>query len=468
MSNGKDEKIHLQDSEAPRKEKERENDQEKPSSLNQFLESSPLRGESVHLEDHGLLRFITCGSVDDGKSTLIGRLLYDSKSILADALDALAVSSRKRGLDEVDLSLLTDGLSAEREQGITIDVAYRYFSTGTRKYILADAPGHEQYTRNMVTGASSADLAIVLIDARKGVLAQTRRHTTLAHLMGLRHIVVAVNKMDLVDYNQEVFQQIRTEMEAFTRKLGTADLQFIPLSALKGDMVVERGEHLAWYTGPTLMELLEAVELDPQEQHQPFRFPVQLVCRPRTEALIDYRGYQGLVESGRIQPGDAITVLPSGAQTKVRRIELFGQELSEAVAGQSVTLLLEDEVDISRGDLIAATAGAPVPTRSLSATLAWLGEKPLSATGRLVLRHGTREVRAKVGEVSSRLDLHTLEPIPVEDVVMNDIATVTLKLQGPIAPDPQTSLRSGGSFILIDEATNNTVAAGLVLEPEYL
>ncbi|WP_005032408.1 GTP-binding protein [Holophaga foetida] len=446
---------------APRKEQEKD----KEAFLGDSFVPSSLGGG---IPDNGLLRFITCGSVDDGKSTLIGRLLYDSKAILADAMDALAKSSRKRGLEEVDLSLLTDGLSAEREQGITIDVAYRYFSTGTRKYILADAPGHEQYTRNMVTGASTADLAIVLIDARKGVLPQTRRHTTLAHLMGLRHIVVAVNKMDLVDYNQAVFSTIQAQVGAFASKLGIPQLHFIPLSALKGDMVVDRGERLDWYQGPTLMELLESIELDSSEQDQPFRFPVQLVCRPRTEELIDYRGYQGRVESGRIKPGDAITVQPSGARSRVRRIELYGKELPEAVAGQSVTLLLEDEVDISRGDLIASAEHAPVPTRSLTATLAWLGEKPLSSTGRLVLRHGTREVRAKVGEIESRLDLEALEPVPVEDVAMNDIVTVTLKLQGPIAPDAHTVLRSGGSFILIDEATHNTVAAGLVLGPEYL
>jgi len=416
------------------------------------------------MNNNGLLRFITCGSVDDGKSTLIGRLLYDSKAILADALDALAVSSRKRGLEEVDLSLLTDGLQAEREQGITIDVAYRYFSTGTRKYILADAPGHEQYTRNMVTGASTADLAIVLIDARKGVLAQTRRHTTLAHLMGLRHLVVAVNKMDLVGYDEATFRAIEAEVRAFAAKLGVEDLRFIPLSALKGDMVVERGESLPWYDGPTLMELLEGVELDQEAQAElPFRFPVQLVCRPRTEALLDYRGYQGRVESGRVKVGDPIVVLPSGARTHVRAIEFFGESLAEAVAGQSVTLLLADEVDISRGDLIAAQAGAPTPVREVQATLAWLSEKPLGATPRLVLRHGAREVRAKVSEIHSRLDLQALEPVAVDEVQMNDIVTLSLRLQGPIAPDPHTYLRTGGNFILVDETTHATVAAGLVL-----
>nr|WP_320131370.1 GTP-binding protein [uncultured Holophaga sp.] len=420
------------------------------------------------IQDNGLLRFITCGSVDDGKSTLIGRLLYDSKAILVDAMDALARSSRKRGLEEVDLSLLTDGLEAEREQGITIDVAYRYFSTGRRKYILADAPGHEQYTRNMVTGASTANLAIVLIDARKGVLPQTRRHTALAHLMGIKHIVVAVNKMDLLDFSEGTFREIQKEMIWFTRKLGISDLRFIPLSALKGDMVVARGERLGWYTGPTLMELLEGVDLDTSEQDLPFRFPVQLVCRPRSEELIDYRGYQGRVESGRIRTGDAIIVMPSGSKSRVRRIELYGQELPEAVAGQSVTLLLEDEVAISRGDLIAGTLGAPNATRTLSATVAWLGERSLGSTARLTLRHGTREVKAKVMDITSRLDLEALEPVAVDDVVMNDIATLSIKLQAPVAPDPYTSLRSGGSFVLIDEATHSTVGAGLVLEPEAI
>jgi len=416
--------------------------------------------------DNGLLRFLTCGSVDDGKSTLIGRLLYDSKAILADALDALAISSRKRGLEEVDLSLLTDGLSAEREQGITIDVAYRYFSTGTRKYILADAPGHEQYTRNMVTGASTADLAIVLIDARKGVLPQTRRHLTLAHVMGVRHVVVAINKMDLVGYDEATYQRIRAAVEPLAAKLGVADLQFIPLSALKGDMVVDRGEHLDWYEGPTLMAFLEGLELGQEDLDAPFRFPVQLVCRPRTEALLDYRGYQGRIESGSVARGDVVTILPSGVRTTVRRVEFFGRDLLRGVVGQSVTLHLTDEVDVSRGDLIAGSVEAPARTRDLNATLCWFSERPLDPMSRLILRHGTREVRAKVTEVLGRLDLQTLESVPAEDLTMNDIATVSLRLQQPIAADPHSWVRSGGCFILIDEATNATVAAGLVLAQE--
>ena len=416
--------------------------------------------------DNGLLRFITCGSVDDGKSTLIGRLLYDSKSILADALDALAASSRKRGLEEVDLSLLTDGLSAEREQGITIDVAYRYFTTGRRKYILADAPGHEQYTRNMVTGASTADLAIVLIDARKGVLPQTRRHMALAHIMGLRHIVVAINKMDLVNYDEAVFLTHQAETHAFAQKLGVPDLRFIPMSALKGDMVVHRGAGLAWYGGPTLLEHLESVELEAENSSAPFRFPVQRVCRPRTAEHPDYRGYQGRIESGRVAPGDAVTVLPSGIKTRIQRVEFFGEDLPVAVAGQSVTLHLENNVDVSRGDLLASSERAPASTRTLSATLCWLSEQPLSFTNRLILHHGTAEVRARVTEIGGRLDLHTLEHHPAEELHMNDIATVTLGLQQPISPDPYNLLRSGGAFILIDEATNATVAAGLVVFPE--
>jgi sulfate adenylyltransferase subunit 1 len=416
--------------------------------------------------DRGILRFLTCGSVDDGKSTLIGRLLFDSKSILVDALDALAVSSRKRGLDEVDLSLLTDGLQAEREQGITIDVAYRYFSTGTRKFILADAPGHEQYTRNMVTGASTVDLAIVLIDARKGILPQTRRHMTLAHLMGLRHIVVAINKMDLVGWDGEVYRSIQRDVDAFAARLGATGLRFLPLSALKGDMVVVRGEHLAWYHGPTLMELLEAVDLDEDRQHGPFRFPVQLVCRPRTEPQRDYRGYMGRVESGRVAVGDPITVLPGGLQTRVAAIELFGSRLQQAVAGQSVTLLLEDEIDISRGDLLAGRTGAPTPVREVVATLCWLSERPLDATARLLLQHGTRTVKAKVDRILGRLDLQTQAHLPAQELQMNDIATVSLRLQQAICPDPYAQVRTGGAFILVEEAGNATVAAGMVLQPE--
>ena len=419
--------------------------------------------------DRGVLRFLTCGSVDDGKSTLIGRLLLDSKAILADALDALAVSSRKRGMaDEVDLSLLTDGLEAEREQGITIDVAYRYFSTGTRKYILADAPGHEQYTRNMVTGASTAELAIVLIDARKGVLPQTRRHMAVAHLMGLRHVVVAVNKMDLVAWEEDLFKAIQAEVEAFSSQLGLNGLRFLPLSALKGDMVVARLGHLPWYGGPTLMEILETVELDTASREAPFRFPVQLVCRPRVEPYRDFRGYQGRVESGHVAVGEAITVLPSGLRSRVSGIEFSGEHRLEAVSGQSVTLLLKDELDISRGDLLAGGTEVPEPLMALLATLCWLDEAPLNPDARLLLRHGTRTVRAQVAELIGCLDLQTLSLSPARVLRMNELARVILHLQQPIAPDPYRDLRPGGAFILILETTNATVAAGMVLGPADL
>jgi len=419
-------------------------------------------------QNRGLLRFITCGSVDDGKSTLIGRLLYDSKAILADALDALAVSSRKRGLAEVDLSLLTDGLQAEREQGITIDVAYRYFSTGTRKYILADAPGHEQYTRNMVTGASTAHLAILLVDARRGMLKQTRRHLTLAHLMGLRHVLVAINKMDLVGYDEAVYRRIVEEIAPFAERLGLKAVEFLPLSALKGDMVVERGTALSWYGGPTLIEHLEALDVADVDAEAPFRFPVQLVCRPRSPEFLDYRGYQGRIESGRVAVGDPVKVLPQGGSTRISRIEQFGQSLSEAVAGQSVTLHLEDEVDLSRGDLLASPERPPEALRELTATVCWLSEAPLDPNTRLLVRHGPREVRGRVHAILGRLDLHSLEPEPVHELRMNDIATLTLRLQAPLAPDPHAQVPGNGTFILIDEATNATVAAGLVLaQPVY-
>jgi sulfate adenylyltransferase subunit 1 len=414
------------------------------------------------LPDHGLLRFITCGSVDDGKSTLIGRLLYDTKSILADAYDALAASSRRRGSATVDLSLLTDGLEAEREQGITIDVAYRYFATGTRKYILGDTPGHEQYTRNMVTAASTADLAVILVDARKGVLTQTRRHTAIAHLLGVRHLVVAVNKMDLVGYDETVFLQVQRDYLAFAGDLGVKDLRFIPMSALHGASVVARGDAMPWYEGPTLLEVLETAPLAQEERQLPFRFPVQWVCRPRSEAHRDFRGYAGRVESGSVRPGDEVTVLPSGLRSRVRSILLGDDRLEEACTGQSITLLLEDELDISRGDLFAGPAERPALTRELTATLCWLGTAPAAPGARFLLRSGPRETRAVLQSIHSRLDLATLEACPAERLAMNDLAQVSLRLQGTLALDPYAVNPANGAFILIDETTNATVAAGLV------
>ncbi|HZZ83095.1 MAG TPA: sulfate adenylyltransferase subunit 1 [Anaeromyxobacteraceae bacterium] len=413
-------------------------------------------------EDAGLLRFLTCGSVDDGKSTLIGRLLLDSRSILADALSAIERTSKRRGLARIDLSLLTDGLQAEREQGITIDVAYRYFSTGRRKYIIADAPGHEQYTRNMVTAASTADLAIILVDARKGLLTQTRRHSTLAHLVGIPELVVAVNKMDLVGFSREVFDRIAAEYRDFAGRLGIRKVKFVPMSALEGDMVVERGDRLGWYEGPTLLELLEEAPASGAAQSERFRFPVQWVCRPHTAEHHDFRGYMGRVESGRITPGDQVVVLPSGSVSRVRRIEVHGEALSEAASGQSVTLLLEDDVDVGRGDLLVKLGEAPAPTRELTATVCWLGEAPLSRARRYLVRHATREVRAVLAGVAHRLDVNTSSELPAEELSMNDIGRVTFRLAQPICPDPYAENRATGAFIVVDEATNDTVGAGMI------
>ncbi|NMG54812.1 sulfate adenylyltransferase subunit CysN [Aromatoleum aromaticum] len=421
--------------------------------------------ENLPDTDHGLLRFLTCGSVDDGKSTLIGRLLFDSKTILADTLNAIEKTSAKRGMTAVDLSLLTDGLQAEREQGITIDVAYRYFSTGTRKYIIADAPGHEQYTRNMVTAASTANLAIILVDARKGVLTQTRRHSYLASLVGIPHLLVAINKMDLVDYDAAVYERIRADYLAFAAKLGIKDVRFIPLSALNGDMIVDRGERMGWYDGPTLLEILETVPAAHTEQAENFRFPVQFVCRPHDSAnpeLHDYRGFMGRVESGEIAIGDAVTVLPSGRMSSVRDIQIGGLSQRRAIHEQSVTLLLADEIDISRGDMIVKSAEQPQALKQIDATLCWLSETPMSPARTYLLRHTTREVKAKIAKIDYRLDVNTLEHEPVATLAMNDIANLTLKLAQPVFADPYTDNRATGAFIIIDESTNNTVGAGMI------
>jgi len=418
------------------------------------------------IEDHGLLRFLTCGSVDDGKSTLIGRLLFDTKTILADTLNAIEKTSQKRGLGAVDLSLLTDGLQAEREQGITIDVAYRYFSTGTRKYIIADAPGHEQYTRNMVTAASTANLAIILIDARKGVLTQTRRHSKLASLVGIPHLVVAINKMDLVDYSQETYEKIKADYLAFAAKVGIADVRFIPLSALNGDMIVERGEALSWYEGPTLMEILEAVPAAHTEHAEKFRFPVQYVCRPQDSAnpeLHDYRGFMGRVESGSIKVGDAVTVLPNGLESTVKAVQIGGVDIGEAHTEQSVTILLADEIDCSRGDMIVKTAEAPAAVKEIAATVCWLAETPLDRARTYLIRHTTRDSKAKLTAIDHRLDVNTLEREPAEKLAMNDIAQVRFKLAQPLFVDPYEDNRATGAFIVIDESNNNTVGAGMIL-----
>ncbi|WP_300450027.1 GTP-binding protein [Accumulibacter sp.] len=418
------------------------------------------------IPDNGLLRFLTCGSVDDGKSTLIGRLLFDSKTILADTLHAIQRTSAKRGLDVVDLSLLTDGLQAEREQGITIDVAYRYFTTGTRKYIIADAPGHEQYTRNMVTAASTADLAIILIDARKGVLTQTRRHSYLAHLVGIPHVVVAVNKMDLVDYSPATFARIKADYLEFATALGIADVRFLPMSALNGDMIVERGERLDWYDGPTLLEILETVTAIHAEHAEKFRFPVQYVCRPQDSAnpeLHDYRGFMGRVESGELAIGDAVTVLPAGRETRVKDIRILDRSLPSAVAEQSVTILLDDEIDVSRGDMIVKTGELPNIAKQIDAMLCWLSESPLDPRRKYLLRHTTRDSKAMLAGIEFRVDINTLQQQPAERLVMNDIARVRFKLAQPIFADLYAESRGTGAFIVIDESSNNTVAAGMIV-----
>jgi len=427
----------------------------------------PMQAFSLEdVPDNGLLRFLTCGSVDDGKSTLIGRLLYDSKTILADTLHAIQRTSEKRGLDVVDLSLLTDGLQAEREQGITIDVAYRYFTTGTRKYIIADAPGHEQYTRNMVTAASTADLAIILIDARKGVLAQTRRHSYIAHLLGIPHVVVAVNKMDLVDYSPEVFARIKADYLAFAGKLGIEDVRFMPMSALHGDMIVDRGERLDWYAGPSLVEVLETVPAVHSAHAEKFRFPVQYVCRPQDSAnpeLHDYRGFMGRVESGELAIGDAVTVLPSGLETRVRDIQVLAESVPHAVAEQSVTILLDDEIDISRGDMIVKSGELPTVSKQIDAMLCWLAEAPLDPRRKYLIRHTTRDSKAMLASIDYRIDINTMERQASERLAMNDIARVRFKLAQPIFADPYAESRGTGAFIVIDESSNNTIGAGMIV-----
>jgi sulfate adenylyltransferase subunit 1 len=412
-----------------------------------------------------LLRFMTCGSVDDGKSTLIGRLLFDTKTILADTLNQIEKTSKKRGMEAVDLSLLTDGLQAEREQGITIDVAYRYFSTGTRKYIIADSPGHEQYTRNMVTAASTANLAIILIDARRGVLTQTRRHSYLAKLVGIPHLVVAVNKMDLVGHDQAVFDRICGEYRAFADEIGLGDVRFIPMSALNGDNIVDRGEAMPWYSGPTLLDVLEAAPAAHTERAEALRFPVQYVCRPQASddpELHDYRGFMGRVESGAVRVGDRVTALPSGQSSVVKRIELGAVSLPEAIHEQSVSLLLEDEIDVSRGDMLVPSDEQPMVTKEIEGMVCWFSETPLSPARTYLVRHTTRTSKAKIAAIDYRVDVNTLAQEPATALAMNDIARIRLRLAQPLAVDPYSDNRATGAFIVIDETTNNTVGAGMV------
>jgi sulfate adenylyltransferase large subunit len=418
-----------------------------------------------------LLRFTTAGSVDDGKSTLIGRLLYDSKQVFEDQLEHVAQASERRGGEgALDLALLTDGLRAEREQGITIDVAYRYFATPRRRFIIADCPGHQQYTRNMVTGASTADLAVVLLDARRGVLEQSKRHAFISALLGIPHLVVAVNKMDLVAHSQARYEELIEEFAGFASKLnGVREILYIPMSALNGDNVVERSEQMAWYEGPTLLELLEQVEVAYDHPYDtPARFPVQWVIRPAARASAeDYRGYAGQLASGALRTGEEVVVMPSGQRSRILAIDTYDGELEEAIAPMSLTLRLEDELDVSRGEMICRPEETPTVGREIQADVCWLAKAPLRAGDRYLVKHTTRHATAVVEALSDYVDVHTLERsgAPAE-LGLNDIGSVRLRTSAPLAFDPYLRNRRTGSFILIDQTSNETVGAGLVASVE--
>ncbi|HEU0336465.1 MAG TPA: GTP-binding protein [Gaiellaceae bacterium] len=412
-----------------------------------------------------LLRLVTAGSVDDGKSTLIGRLLYDTKQIMVDQLEHIETTSKRRGDGYVNLALLTDGLRAEREQGITIDVAYRSFFTSRRRFQLADAPGHVQYTRNMVTGASTADVAVILVDARKGVVEQTRRHSYIAAVLAIPHVVFAVNKMDLVDFDEARFAEISEELRELADRLGIGDEVAVPISALRGDNVVDGSDAMPWHTGPTLLELLETVELTGDRNLDDRRFPVQWVIRPMSEEHHDYRGYAGQVAGGVWRAGDEVVVLPAGLRTRVAAVETADGPLDAAVPPQSVTIRLEDDLDVGRGDLLADPERPPAVTQELTATICWMSERPLAPRARLVAKQTTRSVRAIVGELESVVDIRTLADVATpERLDLNDIGRVRLRLAEPLAVDPYAANRTTGALILIDESTNETVAAGMVLE----
>ncbi|MCB9290842.1 MAG: sulfate adenylyltransferase subunit CysN [Lewinellaceae bacterium] len=417
--------------------------------------------DAKHME---LLRFTTAGSVDDGKSTLIGRLLYDSKSIFEDQYEAVRVSTERRGEEGVNLALLTDGLKAEREQGITIDVAYRYFSTPRRKFIIADTPGHIQYTRNMVTGASTANVALILIDARKGVLEQTRRHAFIASLLQIPHLVVCINKMDLVDYDEEVYEAIKQDFEEFSYKLDVRDVHFIPISALKGDNVVDKSQNMPWYGGTTLLYYLENVHIGSDHNFIDCRFPVQYVIRPNTDDYHDYRGYAGRVAGGVFKRGDTVMLLPSGFTSKIARIDTYDGELEEAYAPMSVTLLLEDDLDLSRGDMIVRENNHPDVGQDLEAMVCWFNERPLQLRGKYTILHTTQEARCVIREIRYKLDINSLHRNMVDqNIGMNDIARVVIRTTKPLFYDPYRKNRITGSLIFVDEGTNETVGAGMII-----
>jgi bifunctional enzyme CysN/CysC len=412
-----------------------------------------------------LVRFSTAGSVDDGKSTMIGRLLYDTKSLFDDNLEAVERSSQRLGLSETNLALVTDGLRAEREQGITIDVAYRYFATPKRKFIIADTPGHVQYTRNMVTGASTADVAVILVDARKGLVEQSRRHAFIATLLRIPHLIVAVNKMDLVDWSETRFDDIKAEFEAFATRLDIADLSFIPMSALRGDNVVDRSLSMSWYTGPTLLGHLENLYIASDRNLVDCRFPVQYVIRPRSDEHHDYRGYAGQIAGGVWKPGDPVVVLPSGMETTVASIEGPRGHVDEAFPTMSVIMRLTDDVDISRGDMLARVGNHPVVTQDLEATVCWMIDRPLVPGAKYTLKHTTRSVRALVKDIRYRLNVNTIHREDgVNALGLNDIGRVTLRTTAPVMVDPYRRNRSTGSFILIEESTNTTAGAGMILD----
>jgi len=411
-----------------------------------------------------LLRFTTAGSVDDGKSTLIGRLLYDSKSIFEDQMETIEATSKKRGEEYVNLALLTDGLKAEREQGITIDVAYRYFATPKRKFIIADTPGHIQYTRNMVTGASTANLAIILIDARKGVIEQTKRHAFIASLLQIPHVVVCVNKMDLVDFSDETFYKIKEQFKEFASKMDIPDIHFIPISALLGDNVVERSEQTDWYEGPTLMYLLENIHIASDQNHIDSRFPVQYVVRPFSHDYPDYRGYAGRIASGVFRPGDEVVALPSGFTSKIKAVEIQGEELKEAFSPQSVVIRLEDEIDISRGDMLVRVNNQPDQGQDIDAMVCWMSEKPIQLRGKYMIKHTSKDARCMVKDIQYKMDINTLHRnLDDKDVKLNDIARISLRTTEPLFYDSYRQNRITGSFVLVDEATNTTVGAGMIV-----
>lgn len=414
--------------------------------------------------DMELLRFSTAGSVDDGKSTLIGRLLYDSKSIFEDQYEQIKATSEKKG-EAVNLALLTDGLRAEREQGITIDVAYRYFATPKRKFIIADTPGHIQYTRNMVTGASTSNLSIILIDARKGIVEQTHRHTFIASLLGIPHVVFCVNKMDLVDYDEATFMKIKKEVEAFASKLSVKDINFIPISALHGDNVVNPSENMPWYKGSSLLYLLENIHIGSDHNQIDCRFPVQYVIRPQNDEYHDYRGYAGRIAGGVFKPGDTVVALPSGFNSKIKSIDTMDGPIEEAFAPMSVTITLEDEIDISRGDMLVRENNQPEISQDIDVMVCWLKEKPLQLGGKYAIKHTTNDVRCIIKDIRYKMDINSLHRIEDDkNVKMNDIARISIRTTKPLFFDNYSRNRNTGSLIFIDETTNDTVGAGMILE----